>query len=232
MTLVNAKLTGPTAQIMGTDTDPSRLPRRELPHGNVATLYLMFLAFCRSLGEGAASKSVFYRVASRWRECLRFHKQTVHSMCGTCSALRAAIRNATDPFPHKLCLTNFDFEFRGANTRRNHNLWQICLCEDFREHAKLCDRLLGHYTLQWRDREIYWQTRDRARAFGDVVSLILDSYDKAKVCLPKFPFGRSPKKPIYDQLRSGLSSDPGNFVFPFRLPHTNARAHFDCWTQR
>lgn len=44
--------------------------------------------------------------------------------------------------------------------------------------------------------------RERARQHGDMLVLIIDSYDKAKVTLPRFPFQRTPKKPIYEQIKS------------------------------
>ena len=38
--LIDAKLMGPTMQL--SNTDPGNLPTRELPHGNVAGLYMVF----------------------------------------------------------------------------------------------------------------------------------------------------------------------------------------------
>ena len=76
--------------------DPSKLPMRELPHGNVAGLYLQYCAYCRSCDEPAASKTVFFEKAREWHQCLRFHRKTVHAVCAVCSELRAKIRKATD----------------------------------------------------------------------------------------------------------------------------------------
>ena len=157
---------GPTRQIC--EGNPDKLPPRELPHGNLANLYLMFVAYCKVMNVDAACKSTFYQVGKKWLStCLKFHKKSVHAVCQTCSKLRDSIRQATD----------------------------------FAEHARLCDLLLGHYTQQWRDREIYWLARDRSQAQKDLLCIIVDSYDKAKVTLPRFPGGRTPKKTLYENTR-------------------------------
>lgn len=83
--------------------------------------------------------------------------------------------------------------------------------KDLKSHAEYSDRLLTHYSQTLKDRQIYWCARDRARIHGDILVLIIDSYDKAKVCLPRFPFQRTPKKPIYDRIRRTL--------FAFRQLH-------------
>lgn len=69
-----------------------------------------------------------------------------------------------------------------------------------KEHVYWCDTLLNHYTRTWKDRETYWMARERSRQQRDVLVLILDSYDKAKVTLPRYPYGRCPKKPIYERI--------------------------------
>ena len=78
--------------------------------------------------------------------------------------------------------------------------------KDFATHAKECDALLQHYTQQFRDREIYWMNREYSRAKEGLVSVIIDSYDKAKLSLPRFPFGRVPKKSIYEETRRAWAS--------------------------
>lgn len=171
--LVEQKLMGPSRQIFeGGPHNMENLPPRELPHGNLANLFLMFVAFCRVMGVEAVCKSTFYMVARKWiPHCLRFHKQSAHAVCQTCSKLRDAIRNSSD----------------------------------FQEHARLCDMLLGHYSLQWRDREVYWLARDRSQCQKDLLCCIVDSYDKAKIMIPKWPQGRTPKKTLYENTRRNLT---------------------------
>lgn len=93
--LVDQRLMGPTAQIC-LNPDPSKLPIRELPHGSYATLFVMYLAFCRMSNEQPAGRTLFYEVAMEWKSCLKFHKKCTHQVCSTCSELRAKIQNASE----------------------------------------------------------------------------------------------------------------------------------------
>ena len=58
--LIQQKLLGPTRQV--TELDPCSLPMLDLPPGNLAALYLMYVAFCRTSSGGGepASKSTFW----------------------------------------------------------------------------------------------------------------------------------------------------------------------------
>jgi hypothetical protein len=71
-------------------------PIRELPHGSYATLFVMYLAFCRMSKEQPAGRTLFYEVAMEWKSCLKFHKKCTHQVCSTCSELRAKIQNASE----------------------------------------------------------------------------------------------------------------------------------------
>ena len=84
------------------------------------------------------------------------------------------------------------------------NLTALNPFEDFKTHAVLCDELLQHYTQQFRDREIYWMSREYSRSHEGLITVIIDSYDKAKLSLPRWPFGRVPKKSIYEETRRCL----------------------------
>ena len=105
--LIDQKLTGPILQI-GND-DPKTLVTRELPHGNIANLYLMYIAYCKTSGETPASRACFYNTSKRWKCCLTFHKPSNHSKCWTCSRLQAAISNSSVPWwgSIKFCLNCF-----------------------------------------------------------------------------------------------------------------------------
>ena len=70
--------------------------------------------------------------------------------------------------------------------------------QDFCQHAKLCDELLGHYHLQWKNREQYWLARSRSQTQRDLLTGIIDSYDKSKLQLPQWPFKRCPKRAVYE----------------------------------
>lgn len=71
---------GPIQQISD-HFNPGQLPMRELPHGNVANLYLLFTAWCKAKTEGTPGRSTFYKVYKEWSQRLRFHKKKVHTQC-------------------------------------------------------------------------------------------------------------------------------------------------------
>ena len=93
--LIHRKLTGPTLEIM--DMGPAKLPLRELPPGNTASLFLMYLAWCKvSSMHQPCCKSTFYTTAKSWYTCLRFRRRSEHAMCATCQRLKAAIHASPD----------------------------------------------------------------------------------------------------------------------------------------
>lgn len=91
--LVDQRLMGPTAQI-SLNPDPAKLPIRDLPYGTYASLYVMYVAFCKVSNEPPAGRTLFYDAASEWKSCLKFRKKTVHAVCSICSELRAKIEHA------------------------------------------------------------------------------------------------------------------------------------------
>ena len=96
--LVDRELLGPTREIM-LETEISKLPVRELPPGNTSSLFLMYLAFCRSAGGSdstPASKSTFFAVAKLWHPALRFRRKSDHAMCVECSRLKSLINDCKD----------------------------------------------------------------------------------------------------------------------------------------
>ena len=94
--LVDSRLVGPTFQV-SSNHDPSRLPMRELPHGSWMNMYLLYKAYARSRDEPPASRSTFFGVVQEWKLCIRFHRRSHHQICLTCSTLRTALLNTTDP---------------------------------------------------------------------------------------------------------------------------------------
>ena len=96
--LIHRKLTGPTVEIMES-MDPTKLPVRELPPGTTASLYVMYLAFCKVGHSGTSEpcgKSTFYNVFKAWSPALRFRQKSQHAMCVTCQTLKTAIHNASE----------------------------------------------------------------------------------------------------------------------------------------
>ena len=95
--LISRQLTGPTLEV--TDSDPSRLPVRELPPGSVSSLYLVYVGWTSTAPAGsstAACKSTFYGAWKRWSNCLRFRRRSEHAMCVVCQKLKAQIHAAKD----------------------------------------------------------------------------------------------------------------------------------------
>ena len=103
--LIDRMLLGGTQQVF--DMDPSALPLRELPPGNVASLYLMYLAYCQPAGEEPCGKSTFYSVAKLWWPCLRFRHASEHAMCVQCQTLKAAIRASTEHWSYPIHAVTF-----------------------------------------------------------------------------------------------------------------------------
>ena len=94
-------------------------------------------------------------------------------------------------------------------------VWQpdpTIINQDFLQHAKIADRLLGHYCQQWRNRQCYWLARTRAQQVGDLCTMMIDSYDKAKCMLPKYPHGRTPKQVIYESVKRIWSNFSVSFL--------------------
>ena len=52
-------------------------------------------------------------------------------------------------------------------------------------------------------------SREYSRSHQGLVTLIIDSYDKAKLSVPKWPQNRTPKKSLYEELRRSLGCVSG-----------------------
>lgn len=85
------------------------------------------------------------------------------------------------------------------------------------EQAKLSAQLLHHYAVQWKDRQIYWMCRSRSRTEKDLLTCIIDSYDRGKVMLPRFPPGRTPKSSVYDSLKRTVHAFALDHLFAWGL---------------
>ncbi|CAK9021468.1 Uncharacterized protein SCF082_LOCUS15362 [Durusdinium trenchii] len=66
----------------------------------------------------------------------------------------------------------------------------IRAAKDFQEHARLSQNLFHHYTSQYKDRQVYYLARERSCLKKDLICINVDSFDKSKIALPKYPFGR------------------------------------------
>ena len=94
--LIDRQLLGPTQELL-LEGDISRLPARELPPGNTSSLFMMYLAFMRTSGDGSpCGKSTFFEVAKCWRPALRFRRKSDHAICFECTTLKNKIRLRKD----------------------------------------------------------------------------------------------------------------------------------------
>ncbi|CAL1156707.1 unnamed protein product [Cladocopium goreaui] len=80
----------------------------------------------------------------------------------------------------------------------------LAFCKDFDEHAKLCNQLLSHYSDQYKDRLVYWAARARSSTEGDILRMIVDSFDRSKLQLPAWHLRRTPKRTVYETINSDL----------------------------
>ena len=84
---------------------------------------------------------------------------------------------------HAQCITCFELQqvIRGRKFNKG-------------DKVQACRELRTHIMEQYLDRTIYWALRFRSRQRdGSVLTVIIDSMDKAKFAWPKWPFGRQPK---------------------------------------
>ena len=83
----------------------------------------------------------------------------------------------------------------------NHAQCQICQrlksgikhAATIQRHAECADKYMRHLSGVYADRQAYAQYKWRAIHQRDVITMIVDSMDKSKFRLPRFPHGRCPK---------------------------------------
>ena len=83
----------------------------------------------------------------------------------------------------------------------NHAQCQICQrlksgikhAATIQRHAECADKYMRHLSGVYSDRQAYAQYKWRAIHQRDVITMIIDSMDKSKFRLPRFPHGRCPK---------------------------------------
>ena len=98
--------------------------------------------------------------------------------------------------------------FRGSST---HAQCKVChqlkshirKAADISAHARAADCYMRHLGGIFADRQVYAQTKIRAKAQGDILRIIVDSMDKSKFRLPRFAQGRTPK-PLENKKRPEL----------------------------
>lgn len=56
------------------------------------------------------------------------------------------------------------------------------------------------------DRRVYWTARERAANQGDLLTVIVDGFDKTKVQLPQWPLKRCPKRAVFEKFLRSLAA--------------------------
>ena len=145
------------------------LPVRRLQHGKLSELYWVFLAsweclqaHCSSLGT-APSFSTFWRRWKKWNHVLKFRKSSQHAQCQTCWDLQREMQG-----------------FRGSGV------------VSWTSRLAAARALKQHYMDQYLDRCIYWSLRFASRQRGNVLTIIIDTMDRAKFAWPCWPSSRVP----------------------------------------
>ena len=83
----------------------------------------------------------------------------------------------------------------------NHAKCQICQrlksgikhATTIQRHAQCADEYMRHLSGVFADRQAYMQYKWRAIHQRDVITIMIDSMDRSKFKLPRFPYGRCPK---------------------------------------
>lgn len=152
------------------------VPVRHLPPGRIHDLYLQFLAWwdeqknCAEV-EGVAGDERFQQPACvagfyrRWSQ--KWHHVLKFRQVGQ----------------HSYCQTCFELK-RAMQQARGDLGRRAAAARDLRRHIRD----------QYQDRVLYWSLRWASRQHQDVLVVIIDSMDKNKFALPRYPFAEKPKE--------------------------------------
>jgi hypothetical protein len=113
-----------------------RLPRRRLPPGCTAKLYLVYVAECHDNGNAPGSYKVFREEwLKKWRKVLEFSNISGHAACNECYAFKQSRTQ--------------------AGSMRN--------IDAFGDQFENVIRYQRHLALVWKDRNFVWSCMDQAR---------------------------------------------------------------------
>jgi hypothetical protein len=145
------------------------LPVRRLQHGKLSELYWVFMASWECIQSHNASLgrvpsfSTFSRRWKKWHHVLKFRKSSQHAQCQTCWDLQKEMLG-----------------FRGSGV------------VSWTSRLAAARSLKQHYIDQYLDRCIYWSLRFASRQRGNVLTIIIDTMDRAKFAWPCWPSSRVP----------------------------------------
>ncbi len=129
-------------------SDPKAWPMRHLPPGKLADLYMMYTAWARarSFTPGAASTFRVVWKLDGWKDCLRFRKESTHSLCFQCGLQRARIAAAETVDEHIAACALLHAHLRDQykdraiywqlRTRSRAEQDLLCIIADGMDHSK------------------------------------------------------------------------------------------------
>ena len=124
-------------------------------------------------------------------------------MCNLCTSPITTSEHNRIPVANSCCVVYW-LTPSYLSASMEHISYGTAPTQDFKREAEIARDLFSHFTRTWRDRQVYWLAKERARVQQDLLVVIVDSYDHAKMSLPKFPKGRTPKRSLYENTRSTL----------------------------
>ena len=118
---MDTRLMGPFMQVTF-NSDPARLPFRELPHGSWSELYLMYKSFMGSKNQNEASRSLFFHICKRWKKCIGFHQASHHAQCLICSRYKALLQNTSETQLYLIFILLCVVYVLGLRTKNKHTI--------------------------------------------------------------------------------------------------------------
>ena len=143
------------------------LPRRYLPHGTPSDLFWMFVSWCQNHLDSDYHADKVPSYSTFWRGWQKWK-------------LHLKPRKSSQ---HAQCNTCFELQ-KDIHQHKG----------DWGSKVRAGRALREHYRHQFQDRCIYYCTRYLSRANRDVLTIIIDTVDRAKFAWPHWPWGRVSKE--------------------------------------
>ena len=201
--LVKALMNNSLGASVGIGTvDPAELPRRYLPPGSFG-LGLVILCIFNYFYVLFCFPSFCITWLLQWF-CLLFAFTRSYSDLFRVYQAEAFAKGQPAASPSTFFRTLRSSGWRQKLKFRhvsNHAQCQICQrlksgikhATTIQRHAACADAYMRHLSGVFSDRQVYQQYKWRAMNQRDIVCVMIDSMDKSKFRLPRFPYGRCPK---------------------------------------
>lgn len=172
--------------------DPNDLPRRYLPPGSFGINARFNLFFKILMGPFSCVFLLQFLQPRSYSDLFRVYQAEAFAKgqpAASPSTFFRTLRNSG--WRQKL-------KFRHVS---NHAQCQICQrlksgikhATTIQRHAQCADEYMRHLSGVFADRQAYMQYKWRAIHQRDLLTIMIDSMDRSKFKLPRFPYGRCPK---------------------------------------